>query len=325
MDPTVFTPLLFWLTAATVLLNRLRPKRERMEDSTAHWLPLAVMAASAVANLLKNRSANNAQKDALKTANQNAANQDKAVKDFIASLESRGIDPYANVTTQSSEGTSSTSGSSRTTGTQQQRRVIDPSTLAMSRAADYQLEKLLAQPQKVSAGEQARQVATINRVSEGARRAVENVAAARGLSGAQAGALEMGDPRTRNILDYLATIPKEELARSAALRAEAQGVTNSRMGSDLFSDTTTRSNSTTNSSGSSRTEGPARLDMLNYLIPRDRVSEKTGYSLGGNLLGAAADAGAGYYAMTNGIPNSGGGKTGTPCKRYDSIGNCMEY
>jgi hypothetical protein len=319
MDPLSFTPLLFWLTVATVLLNRLRPKREQME-STAYWLPLAIAAGSALAGWLKNRSANNAQKDALNQANVNAAKSEQAVKDLFAQLEARGIDPYRNITTQSESGTSSTSGTSRTTGTQRQRKVIDPTTARMSGLADAQLEALLASPQKITEGEKLNYARNANLTSEGARRAVENVAASRGLSGAQAGALAVPveTDRTRNILNYLASIPQQERDIATALRGEAQGVTNARMGSDIFSDSTTRSNSTTNSSSSGRSEGPANIGMLAQLLgPRDRVSTNTGYSAAGNLLGSAADAGAAYYGMTNGQPTSGSkkcppGTYGTP-------------
>jgi hypothetical protein len=177
------------------------------------------------------------------------------------------------------------------------RRAIDPTTAKMSGLADAQLEKLLAQPQQVTEGEKAAFARNANMTSEGARRAVQNIAASRGLSGAQAGALavpvETG--RTQAILDFLGSIPQVERDRAAALRAEAQGITNARMGSDENS--TTNQNYSSWGTDQSSQEGPADLRTLaGLLTPQGRVSTNTGYNPWADAGGAVAEGWAAYNA-----------------------------
>ena len=261
------------------------------------------MGAKALSKWWGNRSKNKAEKQAREQENANRAEREKAIKDLFANLESRGIDPYRNITTRT--GSQQGGGSSTSRTSSQMRRVIDPTTQRMSGLADAQLEKLLAQPQQVTEGEKAAFARNANMTSEGARRAVENIAASRGLSGAQAGALavpvEQG--RTQAVLDFLGSIPQVERDRAAALRAEAQGVTNARMGTNENS--VTNQDYTSWGTDQSRQEGPARLDMLaNLLSPQGRVSTNTGYNPWAEGLDAAAEVGAGMWQARSGKPKT---------------------
>lgn len=247
-----------------------------------------------ISKIFGNRSAAKAEKEAREQENKNRADQERAIQDLFANLESRGIDPYRNITTRT--GSQQGGGSSTSRTSSQMRRVIDPTTQRMSGLADAQLEKLLAQPQQVTEGEKAAFARNANMTSEGARRAVENIAASRGLSGAQAGALavpvEQG--RTQAVLDFLGSIPQVERDRAAALRAEAQGVTNARMGTNENS--VTNQDYTSWGTDQSRQEGPADLNTLARLLtPQGRVSTNTGY----NPWADAGDAAAEGWAAWN--------------------------
>lgn len=255
-------------------------------------IPLALKYGPAIlkgiSSIFGNKSKAKAEKEAREQENKNRADQEKAVQDLFASLEAKGIDPYRNITTR--EGSQQGGGSSTSRTSSQMRRAIDPTTAKMAGLADSQLEKLLAQPQQVSEGEKAAFARNANMTSEGARRAVQNIAASRGLSGAQAGALavpvETG--RTQDVLNFLGNIPNVERERAAALRAEAQGVTNARMGTNENS--TTNQNYSSWGTDQSRQEGPVDLRTLaGLLTPQGRVSTNTGYNPWADAGGAAAE------------------------------------
>ena len=305
IDPIVSSSVTFWLLAATFATGLLAPFWKGSKRADAHWLPLVALAASAAASWYKNKKANDAEKKAREQANTNTEAQDAAAQQFLAEMAAN-PDAFRRTTSTGTEsGSSATSGSSSTRGSEssQTRQVVDPQTAAVNALVLQALEKKLAQPQQVTEGEKAAFARNANQTSEGARRAVENVAASRGLSGAQAGALaipvEQG--RTQAVLDFLANIPNVEREREAALRAEATGIVNARLGQDTNRkfNSVTNSDSMTNSSGSrfSSTLDPRNAALeWSIMKPGDKVSTDTGYSPWADAAGGAADVLGTWYA-----------------------------
>ena len=285
---------ILWLAAR----NLIRPPQLTAQ---ANWIPLAIMAASAIAGQIKKHKAGQAEKKQRGLDNDFLKQQDTAKQDIMSRLTAAGFDPYGPQTTTSQQsGTHGSTTNSSTVGEQFVRPEILGNYAGMEGKLRGLVEGRLGKGSPVSDGEIATQLKNINRANAGAEAAVKNVIGSRGLGRAQAGAAltPMQIARTSQITNFLGGIPEIERQRNMENEQQAAdliGKFGTGQRSNMTSNTRSNTSGFSNSQGS-QTGGPniGALMALNMPSGPGQTLD-TGQSMFGNVLGGAADLGANIY------------------------------
>jgi hypothetical protein len=323
----MFDPIFISITgyglAAVALTALLAPFNRRFSmRADAHWIPLAIMAASAIASAIaKKKAADKANKEAKAQGGMTEAERKKQIAAnaaFLAKFGGRLEGPQTS--TRSSEGGGSSVSRTRGTEAQQQRQVVDPAQAAGKAALEAQLISKIGRPDEQNVSKATR-AAVANKIAERERAVRETLGSA---------AAQRGVPTSADSM--LVNMPAQAEATSARIDAEGKfdemGYGRGRAAETQFADfmdrwkgqdTNRQYESTTNqdytdfnnSTSTDPNGGLAQLYAMQMFSPgAQQVVPQiaSGWNFAGDLASAAGQAAGSYYGGGAG----GGGGGGMP-------------
>ena len=329
-EANLFISLVGYGLAAAALTGLLAPFNRRFSvRADAHWLPLALMAGSALAKLWSNKKAgDSANKQAKDQAALNEAERQKQVAanaGFLGKFGGRLEGPQT--TTRSSEGGGSSV--SRTRGAreqqQQNRQIVDPAQAALKAQLEAALGAQAARPegQQISAATKA---ASREQIAARERAMRETLGAAAAQRGVAPGALDMlvnmpaQSEAAGNLLQL--TSQEDETGRKRydeaqqALGALLQGWKGSDVNTSEQTDSTTNQDYTNfdNSTMTDPNGGLQALYNMTMFSPGGKQNAQqipTGWNALGEGAGALGNIASQYYANQQGGGGGGGGGWGS--------------